>query len=77
MNSKLVPDSEEETLRHLYACLGDHEATYASLKSKYTFKDKLFPINFNENITALLNSGGIYIHGRDKCFRPVVVINII
>jgi hypothetical protein len=76
INSKELPDSEIEMLRHLYACLGDHTAAYASIEEKYDYHAKIFPIKFNENKTFLLNCGGIYIHGRDKCFRPVVMIRI-
>ena len=76
MNSKLVPDTEEEILRHLYACLGDHASGYASMKYKHKYRDSIFPIAISDNMTSLLNCGGIYIHGRDKCFRPIVIINI-
>ena len=76
MSSKLIPDTDEEMLRHLYACLGDHDKSYDSMRQKYIYRDSIFPIEFNDNMTELLNCGGIYIHGRDKCFRPIVIINI-
>jgi hypothetical protein len=29
-----------------------------------------------EKVEHLLNCGGVYLHGRDKYFRPIIIINI-
>ena len=75
MNNKLLPETESEILRHLYACDSDDARAYASIKFRIEYRDRVFPIEMTENMRVLLNSGGIYVNGRDKNFRPVVVVN--
>jgi hypothetical protein len=76
MNDKLIPDGEEEILRHLYACDADHDKAYVSMRYKFAYHDRTFPMDFTNDMKSLLNSGGIYLHGRDKCFRPIVILNL-
>jgi hypothetical protein len=77
MNNKLLPDSEPEILRHLYANDFDEGRAYLSMKYRFQYRDNNFPITISQNMVKLLNGGGIYIHGRDKNFRPVVIVNIV
>jgi hypothetical protein len=76
MNYRELPDKEEEILRHLYACDLDSDNTYGSIRYKNIYRDNHFPIEHNEDMRILLNCGGIYVHGRDKSFRPIVIFNL-
>ena len=76
MNNKLLPDTEQEILRHLYTSDSDNARAYSSIKSHFQYRNKVFPMSMTENMITLLNSGGIYIHGRDKNFRPIVIVNL-
>ena len=76
LNYKNLPDQDEETLRSLYVNQFKIEDTYIALTNKIKIKKQLFPIKFTNNMMKILTSGGVYIHGRDKCFRPIVVLNI-
>lgn len=37
------------------------------------FRDTVLPYTLTDDMKTVLDSGILYIHGRDRCFRPVVV----
>ena len=71
-----LPAVDEEILRALYSRNWDNLKAYQSLKAKVKFQEDHFPIYFNGDIEKLLNSGGIYIHGRGRNLRPIIVVNV-
>lgn len=71
-----LPDTDEEILRSLYAKNWDNARAYESMKSKTKFQSEHYPIKFNSDISELLKSGGIYINGRDKSLRPIVILQV-
>ena len=71
-----LPAADEEILRALYSRNWDNLKAYQSLKNKVKFKDENFPIDFNENIEKMLNLGGIYIHGRGRNLKPIMIVNV-
>jgi hypothetical protein len=46
------------------------------MKFKVDFQKEKFPIKFTDNMFKLMNCGGIYIFGRDKNLRPIVICDI-
>ena len=45
------------------------------MKFKINYAKKNYPILIDNNIAELMNQGMIYIYGRDRCFRPICIIN--
>ena len=76
MKNQNLPDTDEEILRNLYARGFDNQRAYNSMKFKIQYQKDNFPIHIDENIEKLLNCGGLYIHGRDKNLRPMIICNI-
>ena len=37
------------------------------------YRDEHMPITLSDNLLEILNKGILYIHGRDKCFRPIMI----
>jgi len=37
-------------------------------------KSSIFPLELNENISNIFNSGFAYVHGRDNHFRPIIIV---
>ena len=76
MQGKLLPDTDEEILRNLNCRKWDNQKAFDSMKFKVDYQKENFPIKFTDNMFNLLNSGGLYIHGRDKNLRPIVICDI-
>ena len=64
---------ESDTMRLLQASEYDIEKTYKSIKDLIKFINN-FPSSINNNIVQLLNSGYLYVYGRDHHFRPIIVV---
>ncbi len=62
-------------LRFLQSSHNDYSKTIDMILDHLKWKETIFPISINENIRKILNSGFIYVHGRDHRFRPTVVLN--
>ena len=75
MNKLNLPDRDEEILRNMYANEYESDNTYTSIKFKHDYQKLNFPLQIDEDIAELINQGLIYIHGRDKNFRPIVLVN--
>ena len=76
INGLKIPDTDIEACRHLNVYKEDHQLAYGSIKYKIDFRNNHFPIKMSDNMDKLLSCGGIYVNGRDKNFRPIVIINI-
>ena len=66
---------ESDTMRLLQAAEYDLEKTYNMAKDRINFINTS-PTSINEKIISLLNSGIVYIYGRDHHFRPIIVISV-
>ena len=62
-------------LRFLQASRNDYQRTLDMILDHLKWKESIFPIRINENIRKILNSGFIYVHGRDCRYRPIIVLN--
>ena len=66
---------ESDTMRMLQASEYDMKKTYKSIKENIEFLNGL-PNSINNNIISILNSGFLYVYGRDHHFRPIIVVSI-
>ena len=64
---------ESDTMRLLQASEYDIEKTSKSINDLIKFINN-FPSSINNNIVQLLNSGYLYVYGRDHHFRPIIVV---
>ena len=69
-----IPDRDEEVLRNLYARRFDNKEAFKAMKEKQEFRDTSFPIKIGSKTITLIDSGVLYCYGRDKNFRPIVII---
>ena len=76
MQGKLLPDTDEEILRNLNCRKWDNQKAFDSMKFKVDYQKEKFPIKFTDNMFNLMNCGGLYIYGRDKNLRPIVICDI-
>lgn len=51
------------------------ESTLKAIKQKNILNKKYLPPKMNENVREFLESGIIYLNGRDNQFRPIIFIN--
>jgi len=66
---------ETDTMRLLQACEYDLEKTYTKIIETIKFINS-HRTSINNNIISLLNSGFMYVYGRDHHFRPIIVVSI-
>ena len=66
---------ESDTMRLLQASEYDIKKTYTSIKETIEWLNTN-PKTINNTIIYLLNSGFMYVHGRDYHFRPIIVVSI-
>lgn len=64
-----------EKFRYLQATAYDCAQTVKLLKENIRWRAQLIPPKISSKVVELLNCGFMYIHGRDNCFRPVLVLN--
>ncbi len=62
-------------LRFLHGYKFDHEATLEALQSQLKWEEDFLPPKLTDKSEEILNAGVIYLHGRDKNFRPFIVFN--
>lgn len=71
--------NKQERIRVLLGCKFNHkksaEAVFATIEWRATCAPRSYYSLF-ETCQGVLNSGAIYIHGRDHRYRPLLVINI-
>lgn len=76
-NVSALPD--HELLRGLISFKFDFNKTVERIKSSLEWKNGNFSNGYRSlygSVRDLLDSGSIYIHGRDRKFRPVLVLNL-
>ena len=73
-NHLKIPEIDAEVLRFLHARGFDPQKTYDTIIAKYKARKDFFPLTVNEEVMKLLKSGFLYVAGRDKFFRPVLVM---
>jgi len=66
---------ESDTMRLLQAAEYDLEKTYKTVKDTIKFINSS-PIEINNKIVSLLNSGIMYVYGRDHHFRPIIIVSV-
>ena len=73
----ILPDdySAEQILRQLIGNDYDINVTFENIKFEIEWKKNNLPIELTDEINKILNLGFIYVHGRDKCFRPLIILN--
>ena len=45
------------------------------MTSHYEWKQSAYPLRFDDEIKKILRSNIIYGFKRDKCFRPIIIVN--
>ena len=66
---------ESDTMRLLQAAEYDLEKTYKTVQDTINFINSS-PIAINNKIVSLLNSGIMYVYGRDHHFRPIIIVSV-
>jgi hypothetical protein len=66
---------ESDTMRLLQAAEYDMEKTYKTVKDTIKFINSN-PTAINNRIVSLLNSGIMYVYGRDHHFRPIIIVSV-
>jgi hypothetical protein len=66
--------NDGESVRFLQANNFDIKDTKKAIQSNLQWLNNLYPFNIDLKTKAILNSGLIYMFGRDKHYRPVLII---
>ena len=66
---------ESDTMRLLQASDFDAKKTYTTIKENIAWLNSI-PNSIDDKTITLLNSGFMYVHGRDYHFRPIIVVSI-
>lgn len=67
--------SDPEILRFLQVSKFDNKETYKYMNKYVEWKNEHIPPVLNDLCESLMKSGFMYIHGRDRLLRPLVVLN--
>ncbi|OMJ95219.1 hypothetical protein SteCoe_1427 [Stentor coeruleus] len=73
-----VPLSSEELIRTLIGCKFNYKKSFDAMNSAIAWRRETLPNSYDSlypKVISLLNSGAIYIHGRDHRYRPLIVLN--
>ena len=62
-------------VRQLQGTNFDYQKCYEEIINEILFKNEKLPIEINDDVKNVLNSGFLYVHGRDNCFRPCIIFN--
>lgn len=63
-----------ETLKFLQASKFDNKTTIENLKNHLEFRNTYFPMTISSNVIEILTKTGfLYVHGRDRFCRPIIV----
>lgn len=71
---------EPELLRVLLGCKFNYKKAAQALVITHEWRAKAMPdsyISLWPNIQRVLNTGAIYVHGRDHRFRPILIVNVL
>lgn len=53
----------------------DIEKGFSEIVKEIIFKNERLPIEINDDFKNIMNTGFLYVHGRDKFYRPLIVFN--
>mmetsp|Transcript_13917 Transcript_13917/g.26089 ORF Transcript_13917/g.26089 Transcript_13917/m.26089 type:complete len:453 (+) Transcript_13917:86-1444(+) len=70
---------EPELLRVLLGCKFNYKKAAQAIVASHEWRSKVLPDSYHSlwgKIQRVLNSGMIYVHGRDHRFRPILVVNL-
>lgn len=65
----------QDMLRQLQGNDYDIKVSFDNIKHEIEWKKQNLPIQLNDDITAILNTGFIYAHGKDNRYRPLLFLN--
>jgi len=68
--------NDNKVLRFLQASGFKNEKALTSISNYTSWRESKLPINIDQKLEEFLNSGFLYVHGRDHKFRPIVVFNV-
>jgi hypothetical protein len=64
-----------DSLRFLQATMYKADKTINILLQHFEWRKSYFPFTITNKAMEILNSGFIYVHGRDSLYRPIMIIN--
>ena len=64
----------DDKLRLLQGNYYNIEKAINNMMEIITYREEHMPITLNENALKILHKGILYIHGRDRCFRPIMIL---
>ncbi len=67
--------NDSESVRYLQASEFKISNTIKLIKETINFNENYYPFQINEKIIKILNSGLMFLCGKDKKFRPVIIVN--
>ena len=65
---------DSESIRFLQASEFNIKKTITTITSQINWTDSFYPFQLTDNINLILNSGLMYMCGRDKNFRPIIIV---
>jgi hypothetical protein len=65
---------DSESIRFLQASEFNIKKTITTITSQINWTDSFYPFQLTDNIKLILNSGLMYMCGRDKNFRPIIIV---
>mmetsp|Transcript_35566 Transcript_35566/g.32050 ORF Transcript_35566/g.32050 Transcript_35566/m.32050 type:complete len:292 (+) Transcript_35566:118-993(+) len=66
---------KHNSLKFLHANQWNFDKAVKTIQEYLDWRKKNLPVNINGKIHDFLDSGIIYVHGRDNRFRPILVLN--
>lgn len=73
-----IPLPTEEIIRTLIGCKFNYKKSFDAMNAALTWRRETLPNSYDSlypKVLTLLNSGAIYIHGRDHRYRPLIILN--
>ena len=76
-NGESLPEAMDKrrTMRFLCANHFNLKKTWKNIQQHLEWRETIRPIILTEDMRALLDAGYMYIHGRDRNFRPLCFSN--
>jgi hypothetical protein len=73
-NPSLLRECDQEILRNLYGRRMDNSMAYDAIIEKRTFQTSNYPLTVSPIVHKAMQKGCIYLHGRDRKFRPFMIV---
>lgn len=73
-NGEKVKETDGEILRFLYGRKMNIAKAHAAIQARIDFRTGRFPMHVNSKIFDLVTSGYLYIQGRDRFYRPLIIL---